>query len=96
MRRQTTSTIGEALSLWIEAMKMRPKVEETRLLAAWNPPVGPLIASKTRDLYINKRTLYVSIDSSVIRRELLIAKEKLISQLNNASGGDVISDIVFR
>ena len=96
MRRQTTSTIGEALSLWIEAMKMRPKVEETRLMAAWNPTVGPLIASKTRDLYINKRTLYVSIASSVIRRELLIAKEKLISQLNNASGGDVISDIVFR
>lgn len=96
MRRQTTSTIGEALSLWIEAMKMRPKMEETRLMAAWNPTVGPLIASKTRDLYINKRTLYVSVDSSVIRRELLIAKEKLISQLNDASGGDVISDIVFR
>ncbi|MBR5957580.1 MAG: DUF721 domain-containing protein [Salinivirgaceae bacterium] len=96
MRRQTTSTIGEALSLWIEEMKLRSKVEETRLMAAWNPIVGPLIAAKTRDLYVKNRTLYVSVDSSVIRRELLIAKEKLISQLNDASGGDVISDIVFR
>lgn len=96
MRRQTTSTIGEALSLWIDAMNLRQKVDESRLLAAWNSTVGGMIASKTRDLYIKNRVLYVFVDSSVIRRELLIVKENLILRLNNASGGSVIDDIVFR
>lgn len=96
MRRQTTSTIGDAISLWIDEMKLRQKVDESRLIAAWESMVGPFIASKTNNIYIKDRTLFVFIDSSVVRNELLLAKGKLLVELNAAAGGNVISNIIFR
>jgi len=96
MRRQTTSTIGEAMSLWLDAMKLRQKVDESRIISSWDSTVGSFIASKTRNIYIKDRTLFVFVDSSVVRNELLLAKGKLLAGLNRAAGGDVIVDIVFR
>ena len=96
MRRQTTSTINEALSLWIDTMKLRQKVSESRLMAAWYPMVGNKIASLTRNIYIKNSTLYVIIDSSVVRNELMHVKTKLISQLNSVADGNIIDDIIFK
>lgn len=96
MKRQNSSTLGEAISLWIDAMKLRRQVDEARLLSSWKPMVGDYMASKTREIYIKDRKLYVSIDSSVVRNELSMAKEMLIRRLNEEGGGDVIDDIVFR
>lgn len=96
MKRQNSSTLGEAIALWIDAMKLRRQVDEARLISAWNPMVGEYMASKTRNIYINDRKLYVYIDSSVVRNELVMAKGMLIRRLNSEGGGDIIDDIVFR
>ena len=94
MKKQNSSTLGEAISLWIDAMKLRRQINENRLVLSWKPMVGDYIASKTRNIYIKDLKLFVFIDSSVIRNELSMAKEKLIKQLNN--GSDIIDDIIFK
>lgn len=94
MKKQNSSTLGEAISLWIDAMKLRRQINENRLVLSWKPMVGDYIASKTRNIYIKDHKLFVFIDSSVIRNELSMAKEKLIKQLNN--GSDIIDDIIFK
>ncbi len=96
MKRQNSLTLGEAISLWIDALKLRQKVDEARLVSLWNPMVGPYMASKTRDIFINDRKLFVYIDSSVVRSELAMAKAMLIKRLNEGAGGNVIDDIVFK
>ena len=58
--------------------------------------VGDYMASLTREIYIKNRTLFVHIDSSVVRNELLLAKPMLIKRLNDENGGDIIDDIVIR
>ncbi|MBR3567298.1 MAG: DUF721 domain-containing protein [Salinivirgaceae bacterium] len=94
MKKEKTSTLGEAISLWAESLKLTQQINEKRLIASWGAVVGDYMASKTREIYIKNHILFVFVDSSIIRNELMLAKQILISRLNN--GNDIIDDIIFR
>ena len=94
MKKQNTTTLGEAISLWAESLKLTQQINEKRLIASWGTVVGDYMASKTRDIYIKNHILFVFVDSSIVRNELMLAKQMLISQLNN--GNNIIDDIIFR
>ncbi|MBR5643836.1 MAG: DUF721 domain-containing protein [Salinivirgaceae bacterium] len=94
MKKQNTSTLGEAISLWAESLKLTQQINEKRLIASWGTVVGDYMASKTRDIYIKNHILFVFVDSSIVRNELMLAKQMLISRLNN--GNNIIDDIIFR
>ena len=96
MKRQNTMTIGESLSLWIDSSNMRTQFDEKHLISAWAPTVGEYIASKTSNIYIKNRVLFVSIDSSVVRNELMLAKAMLLNKLNESCDNSLIDDIIFR
>lgn len=97
MRKKNTETIGEALKQFFnENLFFRQKLAESRILSGWPVLLGKTIASYTTDIYIRKDKLYVHLSSSVLRSELLMAKEQLIKKLNNIAGMPVISDIIFR
>ncbi|MBO7497424.1 MAG: DUF721 domain-containing protein [Salinivirgaceae bacterium] len=96
MKKQNTSTISEVLSMWIDSSNMRKQFDENRLISAWAPMVGQYIASKTKNISIKNRIMFVSIDSSVVRNELLLAKSMLIKKLNETGGDSVIDDIIFK
>lgn len=96
MKRQNTLTLGESLSAWIDDKKLRQQINENRLVAAWKPMVGDYMASLTREIYIKNRTLFVFIDSSIVRNELVMAKQMLLKRLNDENGGNIIDDIIIR
>ena len=96
MKRQNTMTIGESLSLWIDSSNMRTRFDEKHLISAWAPTVGDYIASKTSNIYIKNRVLFVSIDSSVVRNELMLAKSMLLKKLNESCNSNLVDDIIFR
>ena len=95
MKRQNTATLGSVVSLWIDEMKLRGKLSETRVISAWSKVVGSYIASKTREIYVKDRKLVVRIDSSVVRNELAHAKTMLIERLNAEGGGNIVDDILL-
>lgn len=96
MKKQNTQHVSEALNLWVETLKMKRKVGETRLINSWESVVGSYIASKTSVIYIKERKLFVKIDSSVVRNELMLAKMLLIKRLNESVGNELIDDIVLK
>jgi hypothetical protein len=46
--------------------------------------------------YIKEMILYVHLNSSVVRNELLMLRETLREKLNQKAGSEVIKDIVLR
>lgn len=97
MRKKNTETIGEALKEFFDNNRFfRQKLAESRVLSGWPVMLGKTIASYTTDIYIRNNTLYVHLSSSVLRAELVMAKEHLIHKLNNMAGLQVINEIVFR
>lgn len=84
------------LHSFLKSSKLEKGYAEYRLTKSWKDLLGVSVAKKTKELKIYKRTLFVTLHSSVVRNELEMIKETLIPRLNEAAGMSVIDKIVFR
>ncbi|MDR1370852.1 MAG: DUF721 domain-containing protein [Dysgonamonadaceae bacterium] len=97
MRRTNTQTIKEAIDLFLEEnLTLTDKLAELRLINSWGKILGILAERYTTNIYIHKKILYVGLSSAALKNELMMCREKLISQLNEEAGKEVIIDIVFK
>lgn len=96
MRRSKTISLAEALRDYIREMNLEGKLREVNLINSWEEIVGKTIFSRTSKVYIKDRILFVHLNSSVARNELMMLREELKEKLNQRAGSEVITDIVFR
>ena len=96
MKRNNTEQVGDVIRRLFRQEGLETPLNEYRLVEAWKDVVGAQIARYTLDLYIKNQTLYVHLASSVVRQELMMAREMLVRNLNAQVGSQVIVDIVFR
>lgn len=96
MRRSKTISLGEAIHDYIREMKLEGKLREVNLINSWEEVVGKAISTRTSKVYIKDQVLYVHLNSSVARNELMMLKEALKEKLNEKAGTEVIRDIVLR
>jgi predicted nucleic acid-binding Zn ribbon protein len=96
MRRSKTISLAEAIKDYINEMNFGEKLNEAGVLNSWEEVVGKAISSRTTKIYIKDHVLFVHLNSSVVRSELLMLRETLRQKLNEKAGSEVIKDIVFR
>jgi predicted nucleic acid-binding Zn ribbon protein len=96
MRRSKTISLAEAMKDYIREMNLEGKLMEVNLIYSWEEVVGRAISSRTSKVYIKEHILYVHLNSSVARNELLMLKEALREKLNERAGKEVIKDIILR
>lgn len=96
MRRSKTISLAEAIKDYIREMKLDGKLVEVNLINSWEEIVGKAISSRTSKIYIKDHILYVHLNSSVVRNELLMVREALREKLNERAGSEVIKEIVLR
>ena len=95
MKRKDAELVGELVKRYLRNQSLESPLNEQRLLAAWSEVLGPTIDSYTDGLYIRNQTLFVHLTSSVLRQELLLEKQRLVTNLNKKVGAAVITNIVF-
>jgi predicted nucleic acid-binding Zn ribbon protein len=96
MRRNKTISLAEALQDYIREMNLEGKLSEIGVINSWEESVGKAISSHTTKIYIRDHILYVHLNSSVVRNELLMLRQSIKDRLNEKAGTEVIKDIVFR
>ena len=96
MRRSKTISLAEAIKDYINEMKLCEKLSEVGIINSWEEIVGKAISSRTTRIYIKDHVLYVHLNSSVVRNELLMLREVLKEKLNEKAGAEVVKDIVLR
>jgi len=96
MRRSKTISLAEAMKDYIKEMNLEGKLNEVSVINSWEETVGKAIASRTTKIYIRDRVLYVHLNSSVVRNELLMLRQALKEKLNGKAGAEVIRDIVLK
>ena len=97
MRKRNSESIGEVLRQYFEENQFfKKKIAESRVVTGWSQLLGSMISSYTTNIYLRNGVLFVSLNSSVLRSELLMAKDRLISKLNEHAGMHVVNDIIFR
>ena len=87
--------LGDVIREMIEAYGLKSKLSEATLLESWEKVVGKMIAKHTKDLYIKNKKLFIRIDSPALKNELTYSRSTLMEKLNEATGANVIEEIVF-
>jgi|SRR5690606_5372185 len=88
-------TLKEAIEKMLDVYKLRRKFDETALIAAWPQLMGNAIANRTRQLYIRDKKLFVRVESSVIKHELLLMRSQIIGRMNEHVGQVVIEELII-
>jgi hypothetical protein len=96
MRRSKTITLAEAVNDYIREMNLGDKLSEAGVINSWEDIVGKAISSRTTKIYIRDHVLYVHLNSSVVRNELMMLREALREKINLNAGTEVIKEIVLR
>ena len=96
MRRSKTISLAEAVRDYIKEMNLGDKLSEVGVINSWEETVGKAISSRTTKIYIRDHVLYVHLNSSVVRNELLMLREVLREKLNQKAGSEVIKEIILR
>lgn len=95
MKRGNDMTIKQAIDQLLDVYKLRRKFDETSLLALWPEMMGQAIANRTKQLFIRDRKLYIRVESSVIKNELLLIRSQIIRKMNERVGKVVIEEVVI-
>ncbi|MEA5141708.1 DUF721 domain-containing protein [Arcicella rigui] len=95
-RRKTGATsLKDAIEDMLEIYKIRSKFNETYIVTYWEKIMGLPIASRTTQIYIQDKKLFIQLDSAPLRNELVMAKNKIIEMINKEVGQRMIEDVVF-
>ena len=87
--------LKEVIDKILKAYAWDGKMKEMDVVAAWPELMGIAVANRTKEIRIQSKKLYLTIDSSVMREELLLGKQIIIDRLNQYAGQEIVNDIWF-
>lgn len=95
MRKPNDITMKQAIDKMLSHYRLRGKYDETGVVNLWPEIMGTAVANRTKQIYISQGKLFVRIESSVVKNELMMVKSAIIDKLNEKAGSKVIAEIVF-
>jgi predicted nucleic acid-binding Zn ribbon protein len=88
-------SISTIIARQLEQSGLAKGIKQASIEHIWSELVGPEIAVHTRVVKVQAGRVFVSVDSSVWRQELLYKKEAFIGILNRELGEEIVGDIMF-
>lgn len=87
--------LKQVIDRWLKAYGLDGKMKELDIIEAWPEMMGAAVAHRTKEITIRNGTLYLKLDSSVMRNELSNGKQVIILRINEKAGYPMIRDIWF-
>lgn len=94
-RTSNEAPLKEVIDRWLKAYKLDGKMKEIEIVNAWPDLMGTAVAHRTKEISIRNKTLYLKMESSVMRDELAHGKSIIIQRINEHAGFEIINDIWF-
>jgi predicted nucleic acid-binding Zn ribbon protein len=94
-RSSNETPLKELIDKLMKAYQLDSKLNEMTVLEAWPEMMGIAVANRTVDLKIRNKTLYITMDSSVMRDELAHGKTIILHRVNEKAGYEIITDVWF-
>jgi hypothetical protein len=96
MKKSNTQSISDILEVFFkENPQLARKLAETRLMNSWEKVLNPAVLRYTGQLFVKNKCLFVKINSSIVKSELMMRREQLVQDLNREAGEAVITHINF-
>lgn len=88
--RKTAITIEEALKAYLRQNKLTAGLNTQRIFSAWDDASGA--GPYTVRRFFRDGKLYITVNSSVVRSQLLFQKAALIEKINSILEKDILFD----
>ena len=95
MSNKNTVTIKQALDDMVNNLKLKSKLDESRIRQLWVEVMGKPIAKYTTKVSLSKSKLYVQVSSAALKQELHYSREKIQDVFNEKLGDTVIKEVVI-
>ncbi len=95
-RTANQSTVGELIDKLMKAYRLDGKLKEIDVIESWGEMMGIAVANRTKNIQIRNKTLFLTMDSAVMRDELSYGKTVIIERVNQKAGFEIINDVFFR
>lgn len=95
MRKTNDKSLKEAIEQMLNVYKIKRRYDETAVVAAWPDLVGKSVANRTKELFIRDKKLFLRIESSVIKHELMLMRTQIIEKINEEAKGVLVEEIIF-
>lgn len=95
MRKANDKTMKQAIEQMLNVYKIKRRFDETAIIAAWPDIVGKPVANRTREIFINNKKLFLRIESSVVKNELMIIRSQIMEKINTEAGDTLVEEIIF-
>lgn len=95
MRKPNDITLKEGIGKLLNTYRLKSKFDETSVVAYWPDLMGKAVANRTTQIYVSQRKLFVRIESSVVKNDLMMVRTGIIQKINERAGAEVIVDLVF-
>jgi len=95
MRKTNDKTLKEAIEQMLNVYKIKKRFDETGVVTAWPDLVGKSVANRTKELFVRDRKLFLRIESSVIKNELMLMRSQIIEKINNEAKSIIVEEIIF-
>ncbi|MDX1349219.1 MAG: DUF721 domain-containing protein [Putridiphycobacter sp.] len=95
-KERETKSMKDAIDGYLRANGLDSVYKEKIVLSKWEELVGKPIAIRTDYVTIKEKTLYIEMNSSVMREELFKRKSKLIQLINNEAGFEMVNAVFLK
>jgi len=95
MRKADDKSLKEAIEQMLQVYKIKRRFDETSVIAHWPELVGKSVANRTKELFIHNKKLFLRIESSVIKNELMLMRTQIIEKINDEAKSVLVDEIIF-
>ena len=95
MRKENDRSLKEAIEQMLQVYKIKRRFDETGVIASWPQLVGKPVANRTKEIFIHDKKLFLRIESSVVKNELMMMRTQIINKINEEAKGVIVEEIIF-
>lgn len=94
-RHNEENSIEELMKFFIKENNLTKGLRQVTIEELWVEQMGNGVANYTDKITLKGETLFVHLNSSVLREELSYGKDKIIKIMNEAFGEKIISKLIL-
>lgn len=96
MKRIEPKLLQDIINDSLQSMGLHTRFARQRASFMWAEVMGPFITRRTVRRYVDEAgVLHVYINSSSLKNDLQYMRSQLLARLNEAAGGDFLTDVVI-
>lgn len=95
-RYNDNQSISDILQNFVETNKLKKGINQVEVEEVWKRVMGPAISKYTTQIKLQREILYIELSSSVLREELSYGVSKIVKNINEELGKELINKVILK